>query len=141
MPVAPRRRIATRPAISMSKGKILVVDDEGEVQQLLSDFLEDLGYEVIRAADGLDALAAAERERPDLVLLDVAMPGLDGIETLKRLVVRHPGLPVIMATANADVATTSRLLAIGAADYVPKPFDLEYLHQAVSVQVGAARER
>ena len=124
MPVARGRRAAKRSAITMSKGKVLVVDDEGEVQQVLSHFLEIQGYEVTQAGDGLEALAAVERDRPDVVLLDVAMPGLDGVETHKRLVARHPGLPVIMATANADIPTTTRLLATGAADYVPKPFDL-----------------
>jgi len=66
---------------------------------------------------------------------------MDGVETLKRIVALQPTLPVIMVTANADVGITSKLLGLGAADYIPKPFDLEYLDQAVSIQVSAAQDR
>jgi len=66
------------------------------------------------------------------------MPELDGVETLKRLADRAPALPVIMVTVNDDVETTSRLLQLGAADYVPKPFNLEYLEQAINIQLSAA---
>ena len=122
----------------MSLGKILVVDDEPEVRQLLGDFLAGRGYEVLVAATGMEALDAVEARRPDVVLLDVAMPGMDGVETLRRIVAADPPIPVIMITANADIGLTSKLLAMGAADYIPKPFDLDYLEQAV-IQCAAAR--
>ena len=118
--------------------KILVVDDEPEVRLVLAEFLESQGYEVAAAASGAEALAMVDAAKPHVVLLDVTMPEMDGIETLKRLVADNPGLPIIMVTANADVDVTSRLLALGAADYIPKPFDLDYLGQAVSIQVSAA---
>jgi DNA-binding NtrC family response regulator len=69
------------------------------------------------------------------------MPDMDGVETLKRIVAIEPALAVIMVTANADIGITSKLLALGAVDYVPKPFDLDYLDQAVSIQVTAAQDR
>jgi CheY-like chemotaxis protein len=122
----------------MSVGKILVVDDEPEVRLVLTEFLESQGYEVMAAGSGAEALAMVDAAKPHVVLLDVTMPVMDGTETLKRLVAANPGLPIIMVTANADVDVTSRLLALGAADYIPKPFDLEYLGQAVSIQVSAA---
>ncbi len=125
----------------MSLGKLLVVDDEPEVRHLLQEFLSSLGYDVLLAGNGWEALAALEAEQVDLVLLDVAMPEIDGVETLGRIVALHPFVPVIMVTANADVSVTSKLLAMGAADYIPKPFDLDYLDQAVSVQVAAAHDR
>jgi CheY-like chemotaxis protein len=124
----------------MSAGKILVVDDEPEVRLVLTEFLESRGYEVAAAASGAQALAMVDEVKPHVVLLDVTMPEMDGIETLKRLAVLKPGLPIIMVTANADVEVTSKLLAVGAADYIPKPFDLDYLGQAVSIQVSAATE-
>jgi len=68
------------------------------------------------------------------------MPEMDGLETLKELAVRAPGLPVIMVTVNEDVQTTSQLLQLGAADYVPKPFNLDYLEQAINIQLSAARD-
>ncbi|MEK8035698.1 MAG: response regulator [candidate division NC10 bacterium] len=125
----------------MSTGKVLVVDDELEVRQILQEFLAHRGYEVYAAESGPEALNALDTFKPDVVLLDVLMPGMDGVETLKRMVALQPTLPVIMVTANADVGITSRLLGLGAADYIPKPFDLEYLDQAVSIQVSAAQDR
>jgi CheY-like chemotaxis protein len=124
--------------LAKSVGKILVVDDEPEVRLVLAEFLESQGYEVAAAASGAEALAMVDSANPHVVLLDVTMPDMDGVETLKRLAAAKPGLPIIMVTANADVDVTSRLLAMGAADYIPKPFDLDYLGQAVSIQVSAA---
>ena len=95
----------------MSLGKILVVDDEPEVRRLLQDFLSDRGYEVLLAADGLEALASFGANRPDLVLLDIAMPGMDGVEVLKQIAMIDPAVRVIMVTANTDISLTSRLLA------------------------------
>ena len=125
----------------MSSKKVLVVDDEPEVRGVLVEFLSSRGYEVMAAESGAVAVALVEAARPDLVLLDVAMPGMDGVETLRRLVQIDPSLAVIMVTANTDIGITSKLLALGAVDYVPKPFDLDYLDQAVSIQVTAAQDR
>jgi len=125
----------------MSAGKILVVDDERELQEMLREFLESKGYEVAVAATGVEALGLLPAFRPDVVLLDVRMPEMDGVETLKRLVAAHPTLPVIMATVETEVDVAARCLKLGAADYVPKPFDLAYLEQAVWIQVSGARER
>jgi CheY-like chemotaxis protein len=124
----------------MSAGKVLVVDDEPEVRFVLTEFLESRGYEVTAAESGPQALAMVEEVAPHVVLLDVTMPEMDGMETLKRLAALRPGLPIIMVTANADVDVTSKLLALGAADYIPKPFDLDYLGQAVGIQMSAALE-
>jgi CheY-like chemotaxis protein len=130
-----------RQEVAMSAGKVLVVDDEPEVRQVLHEFLASRGYDVSLAANGAEALDTLQTLKPDLVLLDVAMPGMDGVETLKRIVAIDATLPVIMVTANADIGVTSKLLALGAVDYVPKPFDLDYLDQAVSIQVTAAQDR
>jgi CheY-like chemotaxis protein len=121
----------------MSTGKLLVVDDDPVVRMTTQDFLSGKGYTVRVAAGGREALSMLETFNPDVVLLDVAMPGMDGLETLRHLVAARPALPVIMITANADIEITSKLLQMGAADYVPKPFDLEYLDQAVSIQLSA----
>lgn len=125
----------------MRPGKVLVVDDDPEVRQVLREFLSSRGYDVTTASGGAEAVAIVETTKPDLVLLDVAMPDMDGVETLKRIVAIQPALAVIMVTANADIGITSKLLALGAVDYVPKPFDLDYLDQAVSTQVTAAQDR
>jgi len=124
----------------MGLARVLVVDDEREVRQVLQEFLVGRGYDVVQAASGMDALAILQAERLDLVLLDLAMPGMDGMETLKRITALGAPVPVIMVTANADIGLTSKLLALGAADYIPKPFDLDYLDQAVSIQVAASQD-
>ena len=125
----------------MSSARILVIDDEPEVRLVLNEFLTGLGYTVTLADSGFAALAALEEAVPNVVLLDVTMPEMDGVETLKRILSIQPALPVIMVTANADIGITSKLLALGAADYIPKPFDLEYLDQAISIQVSASQDR
>ena len=123
----------------MQVSKILVVDDEPEVRKLMEHFLTGRGYQVRLAANGREGLAAIDSFAPDVVLLDMHMPEMDGLETLKELAVRAPGLPVIMVTVNEDVQTTSQLLQLGASDYVPKPFNLDYLEQAINIQLSAAR--
>lgn len=123
----------------MPPKKILVVDDEPEVRDLMEHFLADKGFEVRAAENGRLGLKVLESFTPDLVLLDMHMPELDGVGTLRELARRWPALPVIVVTVNEDVETTARLLQLGAADYVPKPFDLDYLEQAISIQLSAAR--
>jgi len=120
--------------------KILVVDDEPEVRQMMEHFLTERGYEVRIAENGRLGLLALDAFAPDVVLLDMHMPEMDGLETLKHLAARAPSLPVIMITVNDDVETTARLLQMGAADYVPKPFNLDYLEQAINIQLSAAHD-
>jgi len=79
-------------------GTILVVDDEREILDMLTDHLEDEGYAVSQAVDGEQALEGVRREPPDLVLLDITMPGVNGLEVLRRLRRDHPRIPVVMIT-------------------------------------------
>jgi DNA-binding response OmpR family regulator len=123
----------------MAPGKILVVDDDPEVCMATRDFLASKGHDVTLAEDGVQALKLLATVKPDVVLLDVAMPEMDGMETLRRIVAGYPNLPVIMVTANADIEITSKVLQLGAADYVPKPFDLDYLDQAINIQLSSGR--
>jgi len=121
-------------------GRLLLVDDETPVLEVLSEYFSTQGYAVETASTGSDALSAARHHRPDLVLLDIRMPGMDGVEVLKKLRDLDPGLAVIMVTANEDMALARETLKIGAFDYVSKPFDFRYLDRAVSaalVQAGA----
>ncbi|WP_041799004.1 response regulator transcription factor [Micromonospora aurantiaca (nom. illeg.)] len=101
---------------------VLVVDDDRTVSDVVRRYLEQDGCRVRLSFDGPDALATAEEEPPDLVVLDLMMPGLDGIEVCRRLRRRLPGLPVVMLTALGDEADRVAGLEVGADDYVTKPF-------------------
>jgi DNA-binding response OmpR family regulator len=122
-----------------SRGRILLVDDEPPVLEVLSEYLQTQGYTTATARGGAEALAAVERECPDLVLLDVRMPGIDGLEVLRRLRQADQGPAVIMVTANEDLALARETLRIRAFDYVAKPFDLQYLDWVVTAALAHAR--
>jgi len=102
---------------------ILVVDDDQNVLQMVSRTLELEGFCSITAADGESALALLEKDKPDLVLLDIMMPGLDGFEVLKRIRQRS-SVPVIMLTAKNEVTTVRDTIGLGADDYIRKPFSI-----------------
>jgi two-component system alkaline phosphatase synthesis response regulator PhoP len=100
---------------------VLVVDDEPKIVQLARDYLESAGFAVLSAGDGPSALQAARTRRPDLVVLDLGLPGLDGLDVTRALR-RDSQVPIIMLTARADESDTLVGLELGADDYVTKPF-------------------
>jgi len=110
----------------MEKRKILVVDDDAGVRESLRMVLKQQ-YEPVLAVSGEEALAAVTEARPDLVLLDVLMPGIDGLEVLERLKAEDGQIPVVMLTATKTVKTAVTAMKLGAFDYVTKPFDVEEL--------------
>lgn len=117
--------------------RCLVVDDEVRLRQVLRRIMEADGFVTREAATGRDALAALEAEPADLVLSDLRMPEMDGITLLKELRARHPDTAVVLITAVADVEVAMSCLALGAMDYLTKPFHLE----EVRARVGQAMER
>jgi CheY-like chemotaxis protein len=114
-----------------ARGKILVVDDDQSIREILIDFLGELGFTVIDASGGAEALARIQRDAPDVVLLDIRMPGMDGVETLRRLRDLNAAIPVLMITGNEDAQTAEETLRLGAFDCVSKPFDFSYLERAI----------
>lgn len=110
----------------MSDQRILVVDDDPDIRLLLRELLERRGYSLTEARDGNEALRVFFDERPDLVVLDVAMPGLDGWQTLERIR-ELSDVPVVMLTAKATELEKTRGLRAGADDYVTKPFGRQEL--------------
>jgi len=103
--------------------KILIVDDDPQILRLLERFLQAKGREILTAGDGEEALKICGKEAPDLVILDIIMPGMDGWEVLTRLR-ETSDIPVIMLTAKDSPGDTARGLLLGADDYISKPFDL-----------------
>jgi DNA-binding response OmpR family regulator len=112
---------------------ILVVDDDPKIVRVVEINLTQAGYQVRTAADGEEALAVVAKERPDLVLLDVMMPRLDGFETLKRLKAdpASTDIPVVMLTARAQDEDVFEGYGAGAQWYLTKPFEPEELRQVV----------
>jgi len=100
---------------------VLVVDDEANIRDLVSQYLRREGFDVVQAASGEEALVAIARAMPDLVILDVRLPGIDGFETLREIR-RTSDVYVLMLTARSEEADTLIGLEVGADDYVTKPF-------------------
>jgi len=109
----------------MTTKKIMVVDDEDSIRQSLSDVLKDEGFKVISARDGHEALKLLDSIPPDLVLLDIWMPGMDGTEVLKRIKTARPGLQVIMISGHGNIEAAVKAIKLGAYDYIEKPLSLE----------------
>lgn len=115
----------------------MIVDDDACIGDLLQELLSGEGYGVLRAYSGTEALLLLEKSRPDLILLDRMLPGMQGEDVLKRI----EGIPVIVLSAKADVEDKVDLLLGGAVDYVTKPFDNRELLARIAVQLRApARE-
>ncbi len=109
--------------------KVLVVDDEAGLVDQLQRFLASKGYAVSTAADGLEALQKVQDERPDVVLLDINLPRMNGLEVLRRVRASDPAVAVIMVSGLSDEATSRRALALGALAYLTKPLSFRALEQ------------
>jgi DNA-binding response OmpR family regulator len=117
--------------------RILAVDDDPALLDTLREYLARPGgrYVVETATRGIEALELVERERPHLVILDVEMPGMNGVQVLQSLRAVDPTIPVIMLTANTDGSVAAETLKLGAVSYAPKPLDLRYLDHLVATFV------
>jgi two-component system response regulator AtoC len=113
------------PMKNVKPTKILVVDDEAIIRDSLRDWLSDAGYQVLTAEDGSNALGLIEKEKPSIAIVDLVMPGMDGIELLKKAKDVSPNIEVIVITAYASIPTAIAAMKEGAYDYVEKPFSPE----------------
>jgi two-component system, OmpR family, response regulator len=114
--------------------RVLIVEDEARIRHFLTRGLEAEGFTVVGAADGVNGLEAALRERFDLVVLDLLLPGLDGLSVLRRLQESQPTLPVLILSARSDLPTKLRGFELGASDYLSKPFSIDELIARMRVQ-------
>lgn len=118
------------------KIRVLIVDDQPAILSLVERILRPEGYAVLTAADGVEALKVVEEEFPDLVLMDIRMPKLDGIEALKRLKKTHPAIPVIMMSGYGEERLSVEAMKLGARGYLKVPFD----HDELLLQIARALE-
>jgi DNA-binding response OmpR family regulator len=115
--------------------RILIVDDEPDVCNMLEKFLTIKGYEVYTALSGEEALALVKKERPHIVLLDIRMPEMDGIECLERIKKIDKEVGVIMITAIKQEDVGKRAMELGAYDYITKPLSLQYLQDCLMIKL------
>ena len=111
--------------------KILIIDDERPIRETLEMFLREKGYEVATSEDGKQGLEAVQRERPEIVILDIRLPGMDGLEVLRRIKEKGEETQVIMITAYHDKETTKQAMKLGAYEYIHKPLDADEFENAI----------
>ena len=124
---------------SPAQRRILVVDDDQDIREILVDYLCRKGFQASAVASGEEALRQLRELRPHVLLLDIAMPGLSGIETLRRIKHLTSETRVIMISGREEEEILRRALALGAEDYVPKPVDFDYLDSVVDLQLEVGR--
>ena len=125
------------------KSKLLIIDDDDAIRRVLTITLEDAGYQVCTAVDGDSGLKIFEQERPDIIITDLRMPGLDGIGVLKAIKAMNPDKEVIVITAYADMDLAIKALQLKASDFVTKPISttaLEVAIQRAEERLGLTRE-
>ncbi|WP_209123386.1 response regulator [Alkalihalobacillus sp. BA299] len=117
--------------------KILVVDDQYGIRVLLNEILQKDGYQMFQAANGVQALKIVEDEVPDLVLLDMKIPGMDGLEILKRIKEIKPNVDVMMMTAYGELNMINEALNLGAINHFAKPFDIDDVRNVIKDNFNA----
>lgn len=119
------------------KARVLVVDDDPFIRDVLRRFLDEKGFDIATAIDGNQALKAIATYDPDVVLLDIHMPTMDGMECLQSIAESGAERGVIMISGDSDRGLARKSLDMGAADYICKPFDLDYLETSLMVKLVA----
>jgi len=135
-------RVSTRPSATPTPGRprtVLIVEDDSYTGAMLKDFVTELGYEGQWVADSAAALRALVQGAPDLVLLDILLPGLSGLEALPSIRALAPDVPVIMVSGTTDEERARQALARGAFDYIVKPVDLRYLAETVELALAMSQ--
>jgi len=122
----------------MSKGRVLVVEDNMDTYEIVSFILEKSGYETFLAANGRDGTNAAIKQIPDLIIMDISMPGMDGWTAINLIKqdMRTSAIPLIVLSAHALPADRKRAIGAGASDYITKPMDLNDLVKSVDNWIG-----
>ena len=111
----------------MANEKVLIIDDEEKILNLVTSYLEREGYDIFTAQNGLEGLKLSKEVNPDIIVLDIMLPGMDGIETLKQIKQIEPLIEIVMLTGHASIESGMEAMKLGAYDYVMKPCDIDEL--------------
>jgi DNA-binding NtrC family response regulator len=114
---------------------ILLVDDDPQIQKLFVQFLRSKNIDVVSAVSGEEALKSLENSIPDMILLDLSLPGISGLECLEKIKKDHPVIPVVIVTGYAELSTAVKAMKLGSRDYIEKPVDLEDLYRVIKTIV------
>jgi two-component system response regulator (stage 0 sporulation protein F) len=128
----------TSVEVIVMAGKILIVDDQKGVRRLLEELFRREGWDVRCAGDGLEAIAKVEEQLPDLILMDVKMPNMNGLEATHEIMEKNPNIPIIMMTAYGEIEVVKQALDAGVKRCISKPFDIMLLREMVSELMGVA---
>ncbi|NQT32435.1 MAG: response regulator [Candidatus Omnitrophica bacterium] len=120
----------------MTKHKILVIDDEAEICDALKMFLTQKGYDVMATTSATEGIELVKTEKPKVILLDIRMPDMTGLEAIKKIREVDENVGIIMATAVVDEDIAKETIKLGASDYIIKPFDLDYLERSLLVKIS-----
>lgn len=131
-----QQRPASPVTVNGEPVRVLIVDDEAEIRELLQEYLTRRGHDVATAGDGAEALQEIDRYRPHLMLLDLVMPGTDGLEVLRRLKAQAKKPGIIIVTALDDPGIAEQARSLGTFDYLIKPIDLDQLDVSIRAQVA-----
>jgi DNA-binding response OmpR family regulator len=121
--------------------RILIVDDEHDLLDMLTTYFLASKYDVDTATNGVEALVAVSQQRPDVVLLDIHMPEMNGIDALREIMKVDQSIGVIMVTGNTQLSITVEAIRNGAFGYIPKPFDFRYLDHLIAACLTRSRPR
>ncbi|HET6871903.1 MAG TPA: response regulator [Sporolactobacillaceae bacterium] len=122
--------------VNSADQKILIVDDQFGIRILLNEIFQKAGYSTFQAANGAQALAVVKQEKPHLVILDMKIPGMDGLEILKRIKKDYEEIKVIIMTAYGELDMIQEAMEVGAVTYFSKPFDIDELLKTVQNQLA-----
>ena len=127
--------------MKLKNNKILIVDDDESHRLMLKAVLSDDSYEITEASDGKEAVALAEKIDYGLILMDIRMQEMSGIDALKIIKARKPDIPVLLMTAYASVKSAVEALKLGAIDYLTKPLDIQELKHAITGAIAETKKR
>lgn len=119
------------------KDKILIIDDDIEICHLLKDFLDKKGYTVFCATTAREGIDLLNAEDPRVILLDIRLPDMNGVDTIKEIRKENSSVGIIMITGLKDEDIASQTIELGASDYILKPFDLDYLEKSLLIKLSS----